>query len=334
MSDFVVVMTDSAFDDCLLEAEILAKAGAEVRKYQTYDPKIVLELAKDADGILCDYAPINRVVIEGLTKAKGIVVTGVGYDNVDIVAATERRIVVSNDPEYMTYEVPEHTIALILALARKIVPANVGSKRGEWNKFGEKYWNKVGPIFHLDGKTLGIIGFGRIGRKVARRMLGFEMKLLSYDPYVSESVMREHGVTKADLKTVLKESDFISIHSYLTPETFHLIGDREFDLMKPTAILVNTSRGKIIDQKALVKALATHRIAGAGLDVLEREPPDLGEEILNLDNAIITPHMAAFSEKVQTTIRKLAAEEMARILRGEPPKYVLNPEVLKPRPIE
>jgi D-3-phosphoglycerate dehydrogenase / 2-oxoglutarate reductase len=324
LSNYSVVMTDGPFDDCLIEAEILARIGATIQRFQTYDAEKVIEITREANGIICDYAPFNRQVISSLKKAKGIVVAGVGFDNIDLEAASEKGIVVCNTPNYMSYEVPEHAVALILSLTRKISAANLGSKSGEWSRFGEKYWSKLTPIFHLDGKTVGIIGLGRLGKKVAKRLSAFDTKVIAYDPYVSEEAMRASGVQRTDLDTLLRESDVISINACLTDETFHMIGARELSLMKETAILVNTARGKIIDQEALVKALASKRIAGAGLDVLEREPPDPNEEILKLDNVIITPHMAAFSEKTATEIRRLAAEEMVRILLGKTPLHALN----------
>lgn len=318
---YEVVITDSAFADGNLEQEILSRIGASVKKYQTYDQNEVAEITKTADAILCDTAPINRTIIASLENVRVIVVYGVGYDNVDLKAAHEKGITVCNVPDFMTYEVAEHTMALILSLCKRVTWADNFTKAGRWNEYGASSWTKLMPISHLDGKTAGIIGFGRIGRQVAERLQAFRMNVLAYDPYVTQNTAAEVGVDMVDLPTLLRRSDIISVNCLLSKETFHLISKRELDLMKETAFIVNTARGKVIDQVALVNALKSKRIAGAGLDVLEKEPCDSDDPVLSVENVIITPHIAALSDKATVALRRLASEEVARVLRGERPMH-------------
>jgi D-3-phosphoglycerate dehydrogenase len=318
---YEVVITDSAFADGNLEQEILSRVGANVKKYQTYDQNEVGKITKTADAILCDGAPISRTIISNLENARVIVEYGVGYDNVDVKAAHEKGITVCNVPDFMTYEVAEHTMALILSLTRRVTWADNFTKAGRWNEYGAWSWTKLMPITHLDGKTAGIVGFGRIGRQVAERLRAFRMKILAYDPYVTPNAATKVGVDLVDLPILMRQSDIISVNCLLSKETFHLIGKRELDLMKETALIVNTARGRVIDQVALVKALKSKRIAGAGLDVLEKEPCEPDDPVLSLENVIITPHVAAVSDKATLALRRLASEEVARVLRGERPKH-------------
>jgi len=318
---YEVVITDSDHLDGEFEQGILGTVGAHVKKYQTYDEKEVIKITKTADAIMCDYAPISRAVISGLQKARVIVVYGVGYDNVDVKAAKEKSIIVCNVPDYMTYEVAEHALALILSLVRRVTWGDNLAKAGRWSEYGASAWAKLMPITHLDGKTAGIVGFGRIGQQVAERLQAFKMNVIAFDPYVPKDVAARMNVELVDLPTLMKQSDIISVNCLLTKETFHLIGKKELDAMKETAMIVNTARGKVIDQVALVDALKSKRIAAAGLDVLEKEPYDPNDPILELENVIITPHVGGISDKAVTNLRRLATEEVARVLRGEPPKH-------------
>jgi len=318
---YEVVITDSDFPDGRLEQDILCQIGANVKKYQTRNEDELIRITQNADAILCDYAPINRNVLSHLQKTRVIVEYGTGYDNIDVKAAQEKRIIVCNVPDFITCEVAEHTIALILSITRRIPWADSFTKEGRWSEFGPLSWSKLMPISHLDGKTGGIVGFGRIGRQVAERLQAFKVKIIAFDPYVSKDVAAKLNVELVELPTLMQESDFISVNCLLSKETFHLISTKELELMKETAFIVNTARGKVIDQKALFDALKSKRIAAAGLDVLEREPSDPGDPILKLENVITTPHIAAMSDKSMTTLRRLTAEEAARVLRGDPPTH-------------
>jgi D-3-phosphoglycerate dehydrogenase len=328
-SRFEVVIANSEFPDGNLEQEILGKIGATVKKFQAHNAKELQRITRSAHGILCTYdAPFTKEVISNFENASVIVVSAVGYDNIDVKAATEKGVVVCNVPDYMTFEVAEHTIALILALIRRIPLADRFVRAGEWPAYGPLSWARLRPLSHLDGKVAGIVGFGRIGRQVAERLQAFRMRLIAYDPYVSKSDAAERGVELVSLHTLMKESDVIAVNALLSEETRHLIGDRELRLMKQTAVIVNTSRGKIIDQTALVQTLVDQRIAGAGLDVLEREPPDANDPLLKLENVILTPHVASTSEKSYSELRRMAAEEVGRVLLGERPRHPVNPEAL------
>jgi D-3-phosphoglycerate dehydrogenase len=258
-----------------------------------------------------------------LESLRGIVEAGVGYDTIDVEAATERGIPVCNTPDYITSEVTDHALSLILSLHRKVCRISRSTRTGTWN------WLEATPIKGFSELTVGIIGLGRIGRQVTERLKAFGPKILFFDPYVTVEKINEVGASRTDLEALLKESDIVTIHCLLTNETKHLIGERELRLMKESAVLVNVSRGAIIDQEALYKALKESWIAAAGLDVLEKEPPNPDDPLLKLDNVIVTPHIAWYSEQSTKLLRRLPAEEVVRILRNERPKHIVNPEVLK-----
>lgn len=322
LKKFKVAITDSRYESHEIEREILSKIGAELLEFQCKTEEEVIKYCSDADGLLNHYAPITKRVIENLKNVKIIVRYGIGIDNVDLKAATENGIMVAN-VIYDVTDVADHTLSLILSLIRKIPWVYESTKRGEWS------WRKFQPILRLKGKTVGIIGFGRIGRKVAQRLRGFEVKLIAYDPYQPPQVFKENMVESVDLDTLLKESDLITIHVPLTKETYHLIGEDELRKMKSHVLLVNTSRGSVIDEKALYKALKNRWISGAGLDVLENEPLRKDNPLLELENVIITPHMAWYSTSSITEIQRKAAEQVAKALIGEIPENLVNREVLK-----
>jgi len=327
---FEVVIANSEFPDGDLEQEILGKIGATVKKFQAYDLSELQRITKKAHGIICTYdAPFTKEVISNFENASVLVVSAVGYDSIDVKAATEKGVVVCNVPDYMTFEVAEHTLALVLALIRRLPLADRVVRTGEWATYGPLSWTRLRPLSHLDGRVAGIVGFGRIGRQVADRLQAFRMRVIAYDPYVPKEKAAQRGVELVSLDTLMRESDVITVNALLSQETRHLIGEEQVGLMKKNAIIVNTSRGKIMDQNALVKALLEQRIAGAGLDVLEREPPDPNDPLLKLENVIFTPHVGSTSEKSYNELRKMAAEEVARVLTGEPPRHPINPEALK-----
>jgi D-3-phosphoglycerate dehydrogenase len=257
-----------------------------------------------------------------LEKALGIVEYGIGYDNIDVNAATEKGIIVCNVPDYMTSEVADHAVTLLLALSRRLHQILPVTRVGEWN------WKRFRPICSLDGMTAGIVGFGNIGRQVGERLRAFKMGLLAYDPYISSENIRRLGAKPATLQELLLNSDLVSIHVPLNNETRGLIGKRELALMKSSAILVNTSRGAVIDQEALITSLRTGHPSAVGLDVLASEPPNPGDPILGFQNVIITPHISWYSEQSARRLQERAALEAERILTGQVPKHPLNPQVL------
>jgi D-3-phosphoglycerate dehydrogenase len=322
---FVVAITDSPFENADREQAILGRIGASVQKFNCSNESQVIEAARDAHAILCDASPITRNAIAASSRLVGVVEYGIGYDNIDVNAATEKGVVVCNVPDFMTAEVADHAVALILALFRKLHRIGPSTRAGEWN------WRKFRPINSLDGKTVGIVGFGNIGRQVAERMRSFRTQVIAYDPYVSHQMMEKLGAKPTNLDNLLKISDIISIHVPLTKETKQLIGKKEFASMKDSIILVNTSRGSVMDQEALITSLRNGKIAAAGLDVLTKEPPSSDDPLLRLENVIVTPHIGWYSEQSSSRLQDHAAMEAGRILTGQSPKHPVNPQALSKR---
>jgi D-3-phosphoglycerate dehydrogenase len=287
----------------------------------TYTEDQLIKEIKYVDAlIITSQHSVTRKVIEAANKLKVIVKYGSkpGIDNVDLKAATERGIVVGYTPGANSDSVAEHTIVLILALLKKLYIASSRLKQGEWR-------NKSLLSYDLFGKTVGIIGLGSVGRKVAEKIKGFGVNILAYTRAIEDA--KKVGAKLVDLETLLKESDVITIHTSLREDTFHLIGERELKLMKKSAFIVNTARGAIIDEKALVKALKESWIAGAALDVFEEEPPKPDNPLLKMDNVIVTPHVASFTCEAFQREAFMAAEEVLAVLQGKKPKFVANPEV-------
>jgi D-3-phosphoglycerate dehydrogenase len=309
------------------EIDLLSKYG-DVVLLNTTKEDVLTEAVRDADLLIVDFAKVTKNIIENAQRLKGIIRHGIGVDNIDLETATRRGIVVANIPDYSTKTVADHTWALILALTRKIVIADkyVRDKLyvGRWENPPE-YLKGL----ELEGKVLGIIGFGRIGREVAKRAQGFGLKVLAYSRHISEEIAREFGAVPANLETILRESDIITLHVPLTKETYHLINEDRIRLMRKKPYIINTSRGAVIDEKALYKALKEGLIAGAALDVFEIEPPPEDNPLFKLDNVIFTPHIAWYSEEALRRLVMTAVEEAARILSGELPKNLVNKDVIQ-----
>lgn len=271
------------------------------------------------DGIVVRSAnKITRQVIEAGKELKFIARAGIGVDNIDLDAATENGIVVINTPTGPTISTAEHTFAMLLALSRKIPQAHSSLKSGKWEKS-----SYVGT--ELYGKILGIIGLGRIGSEVAKRARAFGMRMLAYDPYVSSS-KEKLGVKLVDLDELLGDSDFISIHTQLTDETYHMIGHEEIAKMKKGVGIINCARGEMIDEGALLEGIKSGKVTGAALDVFENEPP-FGNELLKLDEVIVTPHLGASTREAQSRIAVSLANDVLMILNGKPVKSAVNPQV-------
>lgn len=273
---------------------------------------------------------IPKEVITANSDLRGIANYGVGYDNIDIAAATRLGIPVTNTPRVLTETTADLAWALLMATARRIPQAHNYTLSGQWKGPGSKVFMgfDVGLGGSNKSKVLGIIGFGRIGRAVMRRSRGFGMKVLAYDPFLREAIEITRGVEYRRLTDLLKESDFVSLHCPLTKETFHLIGEREFDLMKPTSILINTSRGPVVDEKALVLALKKGRIAGAGLDVYENEPA-ISPGLLELENVVLLPHIGSATKDTREQMAVVAARNALAMLKGVKPPNIVNPQVFK-----
>jgi D-3-phosphoglycerate dehydrogenase len=304
------------------EREILAPIGADLLAApRPTTPEEILRYARDAHGIIAVSGPFTREVFQGLRRCRVLVRTGVGVDTVDIPAATEAGVAVVNIPDLWTREVATHALTLLLALARKVKGLDRAVREGRWRTALEP------PIPHLYGQTLGIVGLGRIGRAFARRVRGCEFHLIAYDPYIPPSVFQEEGVEPVSFRDLLRRSDFISIHVPLTPETRHMFNEAAFRMMKPTALLVNTARGGVIDEAALIRALREGWIGGAALDVLEQEPPDPSNPLLQMENVLLSPHVAYYSDKAVEGLPRRCAEEVARVLQGRMPLHLVNPQV-------
>ena len=308
------------------EAEVLARVNAELVGVDCTTENEIIEAAKDADAIITEGTQITRRVMEALPKCKVIVRYGIGYDTIDIDAATDNGIIVANVPDYCYEEVSNHAITLLLACAKKLVFLNNYTKQGRL----DESIPALRPMGSIYGQTLGLVGCGNIGRITARKAQCFSLRILGYDPYVDESLAKEAGITLVSLPELLKESDFVSIHTPLSKGTWHLIGEKEFKQMKPTAYFINVARGPIVDEAALIKALQGKWIAGAGLDVFEKEPVDSENPLLKMNNVVVTPHSAFYSDAAFKRLRISVGQEAARVLSGQWPKNVVN-KTVKPK---
>ena len=316
---FKVVITESYKSTQGPEREELQEIDADLILEQCKDEDEIIAATRDADAVMVKSAKISRRVIEHLEKCQIIVRYGVGFDNVDVAAATERGIMVANVPDYGVDEVSSHAIALLMACSRKIVQLSNSIKAGQWTYLAAK------PVYKMIGQTLGIVGFSRIGSAMAKKGLGLGLQVQAYDPYVFEADL---DVKFVDFDLLLRTSDFISIHAPLTDETYHMFGKNEFKKMKRSAFLINTARGPIVDGAALYEALKTGEIAGAGLDVTEQEPISQADPLLKLDNFIITPHAAWYSEQAQQLLPRETARAVVAVLKGGRPRSLVNPEVI------
>jgi D-3-phosphoglycerate dehydrogenase len=322
-----VVVTDYIEPDLNWEAEQMAKRGVEFVYHQLkFAPKEqVIAATRDADIVVVNMVPITADITAGWEKCKLVIRHGVGYDNVDVEALEKAGIPLCYIPDYCVDEVAEQAIALMLACARKIVTSRKvledSAASGQWD------FRPVIPMFRMTGQTVGIIGCGRIGSRVFQKMGSFGVKFLICDPYLTAERKRELGIQVVDKRTVFQNSDYVTIHTPLTPETRHIVNAQTLAMMKPTAYLVNTARGPMVDAFALADALKNGVIAGAAIDVYDREPPPPDHPLMNLPNAILTPHLAWYSEDGARTIRELIVLEIDRFLAGLPPRYVAKPVV-------
>ena len=291
--------------------------------------KALIEATRNADVLLPRGSQrIPRSVITANPNLRGIANYGVGYDNIDVASATEVGIPVTNTPGVLTETTADLAWALLMATARKIPQAHNVTVSGKWKGPGGKIsmGQDIGPGGSNRPKVLGIIGFGRIGQAVTRRSRGFKMEVIVFDPPMRQAIEQRRGVEFRELDDLLRESDFVTLHCPLTQKTHHLIGKRELDLMKPTAILVNTSRGAVVDEKALVSALKKGKIAGAGLDVYEKEPK-LTSGLSKLENAVLLPHIGSFTKDTREQMAVVAAKNAVALLARKKPKNIVNPEV-------
>ena len=313
-----VVLTDQVFPTIDTERKILGEIGAELVVLDDPSPESIRTNARDADALLNTYSPIDRETIEQFEKVKIIARYGIGVDNVDLEAARERGVVVTNVPDYCVDEVADHTLTLLLAVARKVVIGNAHVMGGGWGI------DPVRPIHRLRGQTLGLVGFGNIARAVASRARALGLEVLTFDPYVKDDVLEAQGAVRAgSMDEVLSAADIVSVHVPLLPETSGLIGAEAIKKMRPGAIMLNTSRGPIVDVDAVVAALREGRLGGVGLDVFPSEPPDAAT-FRGIGNLVVTPHSAFYSDEAITESQTKAANNIVAVLRGEQPKYRVN----------
>jgi D-3-phosphoglycerate dehydrogenase len=301
-------------------AESLAREGIDLVAHECRTDDELLSHAADADVVWLFggsriLTPHNLPL---LTRCGAIVRTGSGTDNVPVATATELGIVIANTPDALTDAVSDHAVGLIFAALRRIAAQDRAVRAGIWDRY--RAW----PGGPLRGRTLGLVGFGRIAQFVARKMSGFEMTVVACDPLVSAEFVATHGVRLADLDGVLSHADVVSVHCPLTPQTRHLIDERALRRMKRTAVLVNTARGPVIDEAALDRALGEGWIAAAGLDVLEQEPPDPANPLLRRDNVVLTPHVAAYSEEYLEVSWRLSVEAILTLANGRWPRSHVN----------
>ena len=319
---FRVFVTDWDYPSLELEQAVMDVANLELVPAQCRTEDDVITVCGDADGLLNQYAPMSRRVLSSLPKLKVLTRYGVGVDKVDILAATELGIAVCNVPDYGIEEVSDQAIALLMGLARGTHRLDRAVRAGVWD------FARARPVYRMRGKVLGVIGYGRIGRATARKAAGLGLEVIAFDPRMGQPSFDAEGARPVSLESLLRESDYVSIHAPHTPETNHLIDADALSIMKPSAMLINTSRGGLVDTLALEKALRNGVIAGAGLDVLEVEPISANHGLLSLENCVITPHAAWYSEDAFVELKTKCAEETASVLRGIEPRYCLNPQVL------
>jgi D-3-phosphoglycerate dehydrogenase len=317
-----VVITDYEYETLSWEEEALSKIGAEFVKCQCQTEQELIEATCEADAILVQYAHITRNVMAHMKKCRAIVRYGVGLDCIDLDAATDHGIMVANIPDYGLEDIADHAIALMLTVARKVTQLNQAVHEGRWD------YKLAKPLFRLRGKTLGLIGFGRIARMTADKAKAFGMDILAFDPYVDKNIADSCEVKLVDLDTVLSSADVLSLHAPVTDQTVHVINEEALAKMKNNCILVNTARGALVDEAALFNALKNGKLAGAGLDVSEKEPINPNNKLLTLPNVVFTPHSAWYTEEAQASLQQQAAQEIVRALSGERLLSLANPAVI------
>ncbi len=320
MAKFKVVLTDNIFPDLDVERELLDKVDAELVEIKNGEG-LEKEVA-DADAVINTYAQVPGELIEKMQKCKLIIRNGIGVNTIDVDTCNKKGIMVANIPTYCLDEVATHAVADMLALNRKLLKMDASVRSGVWDV------KKAMPVYSLQEKTLGLVGFGKIPRLVSEKAKAFGMKVIAYDPYLTAEQAAEAGARKVELEELISESDYISIHCPLTPETRGMFNYEAFKKMKNTAYLINTARGPIINEPDLVKALEEGEIAGAGLDVLMQDKVSLDNPLLKFDNVILTPHSAWYSEESIVRRRTQTVESVIEVLEGREPFSFLNKKAL------
>ena len=316
-SERLVVALDDGYSSYDQEQALLKTVNArfELRPCGGSE-SAALQAVRGADIVLVRESPVSRSVIAAMDRCKGVVRYGIGVDNIDLAAAREHQVVVANVPDYGVEEVSTHAVALLLAVARQVLSRDTHVRAGRWNAARDQ------PMYRLRGRALGLIGYGRISRQVHEKLRGFGFdRVLVHDPSIALPI----GVEPATIDEICAQSDAISLHAPYMPSTRHLINEQRLALMRPTAILVNTARGGLIDLDALHRALVERRLLGAGLDVFEQEPADSSHPVFGLKNVVVSDHIGWYSEEAMRDLQRKAAEEVVRILNGMSPKHWVNP---------
>ena len=318
-----VLITDHVWPTTDPERAVLEAAGAEVIVAPDGDEDTLINLAKDVDAIMTCFAKVTEKVIRSAEKCVAIGRFGVGTDNIDVATATELGIPVTYVPDYCVDEVSDHVLAMLHTWNRKIALFDQSVKSEGWGHLGLTM-----RIKRLRGKTIGIVGFGRIGQAVAEKASAFGLKILASDPVTPKEIVESYGGQLVTFEELLKQSDFVSLHAPLTPATEKLIGSREFGLMKDDSFLINAARGPLIDESALYDALSNGKIGGAGLDVMVENEPPKDHPLMQLENILITPHTAFFSQESTLELEERAASEVVRVYKNIMPENLVNKEVL------
>jgi D-3-phosphoglycerate dehydrogenase len=318
-----IVISDHRFPDVEQERRAVEAAGGTLVTGQAVNEEQVADLCRDADGVLTVRAPITRRAIYGMERCRIIVRYGIGVDTVDVAAATERRIMVANVPDYCLDEVSDHALTLLLMLSRQMIPAIALAREDTWAV------GKMPPLQRLRGQTCGLVGCGRIGSLLAGKVSALGMSVIIYDPYLSETRAGEMGAELVSLDALLTRADFISLHAPLNEGTHHLLGEAAFAKMKKSASIINTARGGLIDEAALLAALDAGKISCAALDVLESETAvtAIRSALVRHPKTILTPHTAWLSEQARAALQLRAIEQALAGLRGETPYGLINREL-------
>lgn len=314
MSKYRVLLTDFAWPDTALERELLADTDAELIVADDTSAETLARLAADVQAILTCWAQVTADVLRAAPHCRHVARMGIGLDNIDVAAATKLGMLVTNVPDYCQTEVAEHTLALLLALGRRVGEFHLATKHGRYDLAG------AGPLRRIAGQTLGLVGLGNIGRTVAQKAAGLGLNVIA----CRQSQTPVAGVRVVTFDELLEASDYVSLHLPLSDATRHLVGRPQFERMKPTAFLINTSRGGLVDSGALAEALAAGQVAGAGLDVQEPEPPDLSQPPWNDPRVIVTPHAAFASLESVEELRRRAVGQVIEVLQGRRPPNVVN----------
>jgi D-3-phosphoglycerate dehydrogenase len=318
MAGPVIAVTDSVFPNLDPATAALAKLNPTFRMSKSANADDILAVAKDADAILVTYAKITREIIGQLTRCKAIGRFGLGVDNIDLAAAKEKGIAVNYVPDYCIREVSDHTMALLLALIRKVPLSNKLVQAGRWEM------PAVVPIRRIEGTVLGLLGFGNIPRLVAPKAQAFGMKVIAYDPYAKPELFKAANVESVDLDALLARADYVSVHAPLTPATRGMMNAEAFSKIKKGALVVNTARGPLIDEAALIAALDAGQVGGAALDVVATEPLAKESPLIGRDNVILTPHTAFYSIEALAELQSKCASDVARVLSGEKAVYPIS----------